>query len=313
MVQCRVVGEKRAVKVHQGARMQMAVLSLGKASNMYGCKQMHILSTILFVSVWTIVSAEWFPLDKFDKLPTLSPFAPHQSLEVECITRQIDNGEHKFDKDGNIIYTPFPVCRETNKPLSLSYGVDGDFNCTVGLTDELFHLFQLYIHQDVPFSCRLPISAEPNSIANGNAFIPFTLNFRGHVADSHLDIDSTLNVILTKPQKFNTLISAIGWSSGTNTSRVVIGDYLTIQTSVRWLSSPTNQNKLLPVGDGFYRLPAVMAGFSMEGLVMYCILTAVITSAVVTIVTYHKINSRAVKEAGLRSGFGRELGIDKSD
>lgn len=271
-----------------------------------------LLISLLFASVFSNCAAEWFPLNKQEKVPTLTPFADRQSLEVECISRQIDNGEHKFDKNGNIIYAPFPVCRETNKPLSLSYGVDGDFNCTIGLTDELFHLFQLYIHQDVPFSCRLPVSGEPNSITNGNAFIPFTLDFRGHVADSHLDIDSTLNVIVSKPSNFKTIVSAIGWSSGTNTSRVVIGDYLTIQTSVRWLSSSVH-SRLTPVGDGFYSLPAVMAGFGLEGLFMYCALTAVITSALVTIVVYHKINSRAAREAGLRSGFGRELGTDKSD
>ncbi|EMG49770.1 hypothetical protein G210_5408 [Candida maltosa Xu316] len=176
------------------------------------------LFTLLLLPVLAY-AVDWYPIDSKGEIPTnIKPYIKGQDVPFDCIQRNIDNGEHKFDDKDKIIYGPFPKCKETNKPLMFQYGINQDLNCTIQFTDELYHLFQLYLHEDVPFSCRLPLSSEPLSIEKGGASIPLTFNFRGTLSDSHIDIDHSMNVVLTKPANDNvdefTFISAIAYGSG---------------------------------------------------------------------------------------------------
>lgn len=250
-------------------------------------------------------------------MPTdFKPYVFGEEVMIDCIQRNIDNGEHKFDEKDRIIYAPFPTCRETGKPLTLSYGVSQDVNCTIGFTDELFHLFQLYIHEDAPFSCRIPFSSEPNSIESGGAFVPMTFNIRGEIHDAHLDIDSNINVLVTKPQgsnaQENTIVSAVAFSSGTNATRVVIGDHLTFNLAVRWLNNiaPANSNGAVdvPFADGFYKFPLNSIPMSYTIFFVYLAIAVVGSGAVVLGLSYKSISKKMKNKhyKALETDFGKE-------
>lgn len=273
-------------------------------------KLLSILSSSIILlnyvhAIKPATSAQFYPLNRNGDIPAdLELFQLGQDIPLDCISRNIDNGEHKFDDKDRIIYVPFPTCQETNKPLSFKYGVNEDVNCTIGFTDELYHLFQLYIHEDSPFSCRLPLSNEPHYIEKGGAFIPLTFNFRGQIQDSHLDIDSHLNVLFTKPAEENTLISSVAWSSGTNATRIVIGDYLTINLAVRWLDNLKNTDSNtdsfrnvngLPFPDGFYKLPLNSIPISYSMFLFYLGLVSLASGALVLAFSYNLISIKFSK------------------
>lgn len=214
-----------------------------------------------------VLKAQFYPLTRKGDIPNIVPYKEGQDVFIDCISRNIDNGEHNFDSNDRIIYKAFPTCKETGKPLSFHYGVSEDIECSITFTDELYHMFQLYVHEDVPFSCRIPLSTEANYLELGGAYIPLTFNFRGEVHNSHLDLDANMNLLITKPSnkipEQQTVVSAIAWSSGTNATRVTIGETVKLQLAVRWFNHLKNVGSLagsepaisLPYPDGFYKLP----------------------------------------------------------
>ncbi|OWB58225.1 hypothetical protein B5S28_g4229 [[Candida] boidinii] len=282
-----------------------------------------VLTSIAFGQ--SMVSAagknQWYPLvDEEEGVQRLTTeYSKGQKIPLSCISRQIDNGEHKFDSNGNIMYSEFPRCLETGEPLTFQYGVNEDIKCSVKLTDELYHLFQLYVHEDAPFSCRLPI------IPRQEYYVPLSLSFRGHVAESHIDIDPALNIINVLPENgFGSIISSVGWSSGTNTTRIVIGDTLPIQLAIRWLESANvvtdveSKDQVKGYGEyypsGFYKLPNVIGGYSLFSLIIFCFSTLIISVSIVILVLYNRMNKKIIKELGYRPGAsGNELGLNKSD
>ncbi|KAK6459117.1 uncharacterized protein RJT20DRAFT_124282 [Scheffersomyces xylosifermentans] len=269
---------------------------------------MKLSAILIGASLLSMAKCQFFPLNRKEEIPVnLVPYKLGQEVYIDCITRSIDNGEHKFDEQERIIYAPFPICKETNKPLSFQYGVSEDFNCTLSISDELYHLFQLYIHEDAPFSCRLPLSSEANYLEKGGAYVPLTFNFRGEIHDSHLDIDTALNVLLTKPANSNpeenTFISSIAYSSGTNTTRIVIGDSMTLSLAVRWLDQivPTGsqaghiKNNGLPFSDGFYRFPMNFVPISYSWFIAYLAIVSLATAVLVYAFSYKHITHSASK------------------
>lgn len=283
------------------------------------------LTVLLLLGLCQGIYGLFFPLiKKEESIPKdLVPFEIGQPVPIDCISRQIDNGEHKFDDKEGIIYTAFPICKETGRPLSFRYGVSEDINCTIGFTDELYHLFQLYIHEDVPFSCRMPLSNEQHYLEKGGAYVPLTFNFRGDIHDSHLNIDNAMNVAITRPSakqsSQNTIISAIAWSSGTNTTRIVIGNYMTIQLAVRWFDNLKNigsqaekySNHGLPFLDGFYRLPMNYIPMSYNSFSLYLFLTALVLVFILGFATY-KTTLRKLRKNGFVK-LDNEAGYQKKD
>lgn len=88
---------------------------------------------------------DWYPVNSKGEIPAdIKPYTKGQDINFDCIQRNIDNGEHKFDEKENIMYGAFPKCKETGKPLMFKYGITEDISCTIEFTDELYHLFQLY-------------------------------------------------------------------------------------------------------------------------------------------------------------------------
>lgn len=229
----------------------------------------------LFVGLLLLVSSvqlsvadktNFYPLtSKSHKIPKLTPYQPEEQIPIECISRDITTGEHTFDDDGNIIYQHAPICKETNKPLSFPFGLDAyQTECTIEIYDELYHLLQLYIHEDSPFSCRIPIGSVAKSpIPSGSplestkdndiAYVPLTFGLRGILQPSHLDIDNHLNVIFHQSSK-NGIVSSIAYSSGTNTTRIIIGDELVLKFNVFWFGNEREGDDGLPYAVDFYTL-----------------------------------------------------------
>lgn len=271
----------------------------------------------------TVLGNQFFPLTKNGEIPKdLQVYEYGQDILMDCISRDIDkNGEHKFDSQDRIIHVPFPICKETGQPLTFKYGVSENKNCTINFSDELYHLFQLYIHEDAPFSCRIPLSTEPHYLEKGGAYVPLTFNFRGELHDSHLDIDPVLNVIFTKPStndpSQNVIISSIAYSSSTNVTRIVIGNDLTLNLAVRWFDSltVTNSNNnpagQLPFQDGSYVLPLYSIPISYTHLIMYIIMTVVIASVITIAFTYNIIRRKFVKHR--HQLLDNETGVSKRD
>lgn len=234
-------------------------------------------------------TAQFYPLTRKGDIPSIVPYRTGQDVFIDCISRNIDNGEHNFDSNDRIIYTAFPTCKETGKPLSFHYGVSEDIDCSITFSDELYHMFQLYVHEDVPFSCRIPLSTEAHYLELGGAYIPLTFNMRGEVHNSHLDLDSNMNLIITKPAnkipEQQTVISAIAWSSGTNATRVTIGETVTLKLAVRWYDHLQNEGSLagagaletLPYADGFYKLPLGVMTISYNNYFLTMILISALS------------------------------------
>lgn len=162
-------------------------------------------------------------------------------LPVSCIARHIDNGEHKFDENGDPLYVPFPVCSETARPLEISLGQQELINCTYVLEDEQYHLMQLYLHEDVPYSCRVQLEDE--------SYVKMPLVLHGNIEKSHIDVDTKLNLLMImNPDDATSLDSAIGLSYNSGqVARHIIGDEIQWQFQVSWYeadSLPSMSNML---------------------------------------------------------------------
>lgn len=203
---------------------------------------------------------------------------------------------------GTILYEAFPVCKETKKPLMLPYYHDIDnFNCTIELTDPIYHLLQLYIHQDAPMSCRIPQGK------NGNQFVPFIINIGGKIEQSHIDVDARLNLIFTyfdaaedqlSAQTGNGKVrgfikAATSYNVNSNTTRMIIGEELTFQFSIRWFPS---------------QLPHLSAMYMRLMTLVYCLLTAIFTFLASTIYYLGVIFPKRNK-SHFSKNIGSEMGL----
>ncbi|KIX02357.1 uncharacterized protein Z518_08298 [Rhinocladiella mackenziei CBS 650.93] len=114
------------------------------------------------------------------------------------------------DEHGNLQYIPFPTCNETNQPLSFAYNTPRTQTCTIDpLSDELYHLFEFFVHSDVPLTCRIPsypLSQEDPGIISSlsevgragvdkDLWTPFTIALQGTLQLSHLHLYTNINVL----------------------------------------------------------------------------------------------------------------------
>lgn len=61
------------------------------------------------------------------------------------------------DEHGILQYIPFLTCSETGKPLEFRYLSEDPVNCTIkAINEDVFHLWEFYIHNDSPLACRVP-------------------------------------------------------------------------------------------------------------------------------------------------------------
>lgn len=213
-------------------------------------------------------------------------------VKVSYISRNIDNGEHKFDENNNIIYNPFAICRETGKPLELRFMKDEKINCTISLVDEQFHLFQMYIHEDVPWSCRLTVGSDDEHVKENlgsdgldldddedhgavkttsyNVSVPFIMNAELH--ESHLRIDPRINILLVANEDEDgsfRLKSGVGFGNGDPKARkrYVIDDDVNFEFNVFWQKSPQSN---AGVKDIFYAcFMTLLVTLSILGLAFF--------------------------------------------
>jgi hypothetical protein len=163
-------------------------------------------------------------------------------------------------------YIPFPTCRETSRPLELAYGADTAINCTISITDNLFHLLEFYIHSDAPLACRLParppvtVRLSPANAAAATElaeeekqeYVPLVFGLSGTLQLSHLHVSTRLNILLHSAPKHHlprhdsgVIDSGTAYSTsplskdGAATRRLVIGDDLPLAITVRWFPTPS--------------------------------------------------------------------------
>ncbi|KIW05984.1 uncharacterized protein PV09_03168 [Verruconis gallopava] len=183
------------------------------------------------------------------------------SIPVTCLNRTIDTGEHVTDSLGNLQYIPFYTCAETSRPLSLRYGVSATQNCTIALTDPIYHLFEFYIHNDAPLTCRVPTNPSagtgiPRAHISGKArqgglgqeeegYTPLVMALSGQLQLSHLHLANELNLVVhtalpaeNKKSSLGSIDSASAYSvsPGTKNTKLIIGDAVTLTFHTRWYS-----------------------------------------------------------------------------
>ncbi|KAL2396948.1 hypothetical protein ABEF93_005108 [Exophiala dermatitidis] len=137
-----------------------------------------------------------------------------EPVPVSCLNRTIETGEHITDAHGNLQYIPFPTCNETNQPLSFLYNTPQTQTCTIdALPDELYHLFEFFVHSDVPLTCRVPSypledSEQGTSPISGAteaekslSWTPFTIALQGTLQLSHLHLHTNINVLFHMSQQ----------------------------------------------------------------------------------------------------------------
>ncbi|KAK2775947.1 hypothetical protein FQN53_002935 [Emmonsiellopsis sp. PD_33] len=145
-----------------------------------------------------------------------------QNVPVSCLNRDIETGEHITDQTGHLQYIPFPTCNETSSPLAFHYGVSETITCTIpSISDSLYHLFEYYVHADVPMACRIPTtpllpavatpvsrdrraesgeerhdSTDGEGVGDSIPFTPLTIALQGTLQLSHLHMWTDMSVVL---------------------------------------------------------------------------------------------------------------------
>ena len=198
------------------------------------------------------------------------------------------------DAQGQFVFSPFPACNETGRPLELAYGREQDINCTIPeLHDSLFHLFEFYIHNDAPLTCRVPSLPLPPASSSSAAaaaadddYTPLHFALAGAFQRSHLHIHPQLNVLLhttaPPPSKLPRAMRRRAFADGGRVlaatayalpptvapPRVIIGDPLPLRLTVRWYDSPT-----LPRSTSTRRQRQGLGGHVHLSTVVYCLLS----------------------------------------
>ena len=226
-----------------------------------------------------------------------------QAVEVTCLNRTIDTGEHISDSQGQLQYIPFPVCNETNRPLELYFGIEKEINCTLSsLPDSLFHLLEFYIHNDAPLTCRVPTVPLPETKNPlllhqiQQQYTPIQFALTGTLQSSHLHITPLLNLILhtaplgevtppksksrSKPKDTadGEIIAGTAYSVPPSdpmisNKRLIVGDPLPLRLDVRWYTTrslppstsiPSGLGGHVHLSTGVYCLLSIGAGIALS-------------------------------------------------
>jgi hypothetical protein len=219
-----------------------------------------------------------------------------------------------------------------------------DFNCTIPLiTDPFFHLLEFYIHNDAPLSCRIPSRPPPLIHPPHNnkplpaefqqEYVPLIFALAGTLQLSHLHVSTHLNLLLHStpkhhlhPHDSGVIDSGAAYSTSplshttgpaALTKKLVIGDPLPLQLSVRWFPTPH-----LPKTNGKVEW-AGMGGHFYASTFFYCIVSAgagAVGMAVWAfgVVLPKRLKRRALGGAtplgyGVGGGLGNGWGMGKRD
>lgn len=146
------------------------------------------------------------------------------------------------DNQKQRVYTPFLICNETGTPPTFAFRHSTSRTrtpCTVTIDDPTFHLFQAYLHLDIPLVCRLPsVRAEERW-----AQIPITLVGKAEL--SHVDLEPRINFVIHYNKGEGRITGGVGYSLGPTVAidtderdlgweRIKIGDEIRLEFSVRY-------------------------------------------------------------------------------
>lgn len=196
----------------------------------------------------------------------------HGTHRASQLASLLTNWKQITDSLGNLQYIPFATCSETSLPLAFPYGTPQTQTCTIeSLPDELYHLFEFYVHSDSPLACRIPTyslseyttSSKQDDQSNGldtagtglNDVIqwtPLTIALQGTLQFSHIHIHKNINVLIhTWPAYFSTepftidrsrLIAAAAYSVPNTTagappegSKIFRNEPLTFTFNIGWV------------------------------------------------------------------------------
>jgi len=171
-------------------------------------------------------------------------YTPGDQISVQCLNRTIDTGEHVQDeKTGVLQYIPFATCNETGRPLEVKFLEDGEVNCTIPfLSDEMFHLFEFYVHHDSPLACRVPVrplgGERDLEKKSDEEYVPLVFALAGKLETSHIHLATNMNVLfhLTSPTS-GVIDSGAAYSispMSSDLTRIIIGDPLLLRLKVHW-------------------------------------------------------------------------------
>ncbi|GAM84823.1 hypothetical protein ANO11243_028240 [Dothideomycetidae sp. 11243] len=209
------------------------------------------------------------------------------AIPVTCLNRTSE-GEHITDKSGQLQYVPFPTCNETGRPLELYFGVEKDINCTIDfVSDPFFHLLEYYVHNDSPFTCRVP--ARPLSTFSAAAdpvegqgslsetYVPLVVALTGTLQLSHLHVSTHLNLLMhAAPRSTDPGVVAAGTAYSIATSaqpatKIIIGDALPLRFSVRWYPTTVLPSGWTGVGGHIYASTLVYCALSAGAATAVCL------------------------------------------
>ena len=209
-----------------------------------------------------------------------------------------------------------------------------ELNCTIPfITDPFFHLLEFYIHNDAPLSCRIPSRPPPHIHPGASStlpppapqeYVPLIFAIAGTLQLSHLHISTHLNILIHSTPKHHihhhdsgVIDSGAAYSTSplshttgpaALTKKLVIGDPLPLQLSVRWFPSPS-----LPRENGKIEW-AGMGGHFYASTFFYCVVSAgagAIASAtwLLGVVMPRRIRGRGLGGATPLGGFSGGGGV----
>ncbi|TGZ82510.1 hypothetical protein EX30DRAFT_363051 [Ascodesmis nigricans] len=180
-------------------------------------------------------------------------------VPIECLNRTIDTGEHITSPlTGRLQYIPFFSCQETKRPLTIPFGQSTTINCTLpDIADETFHLLELYLHNDAPLTCRLPVrpfggeGAIDDAQERDGDHVPLTIAIAGKLEVSHLHVGTVMNMAVhwsgdegdsTGGRKGGVVKAGVAYSvpdvgvdgESREMRRLIIGEPLPLQFRVQW-------------------------------------------------------------------------------
>ncbi|KAI5816977.1 hypothetical protein BZA77DRAFT_233906, partial [Pyronema omphalodes] len=247
---------------------------------------MRILQSAVLLFLLLREAASYEKADESETTELLT-YREGDVVELQCLNRTIDTGEHITDKTGKLQYVPFAQCNETGAPLELRFmegeGINAQpgLNCTIPVvTDEMYHLLEFYVHHDSPLSCR--VRARPQGIhralieteegdsgSGGIEWVPLIFGLTGKLESSHLHIANRINLLFHMASGLPGVIdsaAAYSTSAVSASTRIIIGDPLPLHFRVRWYES-TN----LPLGE--LRVNVIHGAGHM---LFYCLLSAIV-------------------------------------
>jgi hypothetical protein len=191
-------------------------------------------------------------------------------------------------------------------------------NCTIEVSDPLFHLLEFYIHNDAPLTCRIPSHPIPNTPsssisgfgkvgavgAENTAYTPLVIALGGTLQLSHVHVANELNLLVhtdAVPSARGRIDSAAAYSisSAKKQTKLIIGDPLPLTFHIRWYKS-----SYLPLSSSAHH------GF--WSTLSYCIFAAG-ASAAICIVYFRGVElPRRLRFHGRNAiGGGRDSGLPK--